>query len=162
MSNFSKTNKIKWAIKKYNELNLDELYEILKIRVDIFIIEQECFYQDLDDKDKVSFHLMGIDINTNKMIAYLRILPPSVSYKEPSIGRVVTVKSYRKMKLGKELMFNGIKFIENKYKNQGIRISGQKYLEVFYNNLGFKTVSDVYLEDGIEHVEMFKEGKCYQ
>jgi ElaA protein len=148
---------IKWIIKKYNELTLNELYEILQIRLDVFVIEQTCFYQDIDGVDDKSFHLMGLDIETNKIVAYSRIVNPGISYKEPSIGRVITVKSHRKLGLGRELMLEATEFTENEYKGQGIRISGQKYLEEFYNDLGFKTVSDIYLEDGIEHVEMFKK-----
>ena len=147
---------IKWTIKKYKELSLNELYEILQIRLEVFVIEQTCFYQDIDGSDDKSSHLFGIDTETNKIVAYSRIVNPGITYKEPSIGRVITVKSHRKLGLGRVMMIKAIEYSENEYKGQGIRISGQKYLEAFYNNLGFKTVSDVYLEDGIEHVEMLK------
>lgn len=151
---------IKWQIKKFNELTITELYQILQARVEVFVLEQNCAYQDIDGKDENSFHLFGIDTeikNGNPIVAYLRILPPGISYKEPSLGRVITVKSVRKQGLGIELMKRAIEFTENKYQGQGIRISGQLYLEKFYNNLGFETVSDVYLEDDIEHVEMLKK-----
>jgi len=152
---------IQWKIKRYNELTIDELYNILKIRAEVFVVEQNCVYQDIDDKDIFSFHLIGIDTDIKghkNIIAYLRILPPKTNYhfKEASIGRVMTVNSVRNQGLGKELVERGIEFTEKEYKGKGIRISGQLYLEKFYNDLGFKTVSDVYLEDGIKHVEMLK------
>jgi len=150
---------IKWQIKKFNELTTKELYQILQIRVEVFVLEQKCAYQDIDNKDESSFHLFGIDTDikdTNPIVAYLRIIAPSISYKEPSIGRVITIKSHRKKGLGVELMKRAIEYSENEYKGQGIRISGQLYLEKFYNDLGFKTVSEVYLEDNIKHVEMLK------
>jgi ElaA protein len=143
-----------WVLKTYHQLTLDELYAILQLRAEVFIVEQNCPYQDLDNKDNKSYHLLGWD--DNLLAAYTRILPAGISFKEPSIGRVVTSPKARGRGAGRELMD---KSIENLYKLFGqvnIRIGAQLYLKKFYASLGFKTESDIYLEDGIEHIEMVK------
>ncbi|MTI65808.1 MAG: GNAT family N-acetyltransferase [Firmicutes bacterium] len=143
-------------VKKYNELTLDELYDILKIRTDTFVVEQNCPYPECDGKDKFSYHMIGK--KNNEIIAYLRILPKGISYKEVSIGRVLVKKDHRGLELGKQIMKRAIKFIREDLKENFIRISAQKYLLNFYINLGFTKESEVYLEDGIEHIEMlFKD-----
>lgn len=143
---------MKNIIKKFNELNLEELYEILKIRSQVFVLEQECLYQDLDNKDKQSYHLYIRE--EQKVIAYCRILEKGVSYKEISIGRVLVDENYRGKKIAKELLQNAINFVVNDLKEESIRISAQAYLIDFYKSLGFKTVSELYLEDNIPHIEM--------
>ena len=146
---------MKWQLKKFDELSTDELYGILKLRAEVFVVEQNCPYQDLDDKDKCSYHLFLED--GGEVIAVSRIIPENVSYDEMSIGRVVVKKTYRGQGISKTMMKNAIKFIIEELKKDKIRLSGQAYLIDFYSNLGFKKVSDVYLEDGIEHFEFFFE-----
>ena len=143
---------MKWEIKKFDELTGQEVYEILKIRSEVFVIEQTCIYEDCDDKDKKSYHLFGVD--NGQIVAYSRILEKGVSYDEISIGRVLTAKRHRRKGLGKVMMLNAIEFIEKHLKEKVIRISAQQYLLNFYSNLGFVKVSEMYLEDDIPHLEM--------
>lgn len=141
-----------WKIKKFNELTINELYEILKIRSEVFVVEQNCVYQDIDSKDKSSYHLFLED--DEEIIAYLRILPKGISYQETSIGRVLTKLAYRKKGLSKEMLKRAIDFITDALEENMIRISAQAHLFELYNSFGFKQTSDIYLEDGIEHIEM--------
>lgn len=141
-----------WHIKRFGELTTDELYDILKLRSEVFVVEQNCVYQDMDSRDKISYHLFLED--EEEVIAYLRILPKGVSYPEASIGRVLTKAAYRKKGLSRDMMNKAIDFIMNTMEEKKIRISAQAYLLKFYNSLGFEPVSDIYLEDGIEHMEM--------
>ncbi len=141
-----------WVLKKFEELNIEELYKILQMRSEVFVLEQECPYQDCDGKDEKSYHLF-LEYNGN-ILCYLRIIPKGISYDEMSIGRVLVSKDRRKKGLSREMMLIAIDFIERKLNEKSIRISAQKYLVDFYKNFGFKEVSDVYLEDEIEHVEM--------
>lgn len=141
-----------WEIKKFEELKTEELYEILKIRSTVFVIEQQCIYQDVDDRDKRAYHLFAME--NGKVVTYLRILGKGISYSEVSIGRVLIDNNYRGRGLARELMLKAIDFIENDLKEEIIRISAQEYLINFYRSLGFKIVSDVYLEDDIPHIEM--------
>jgi ElaA protein len=141
-----------FQIKKFNELSTEELYAILKLRSEGFVVEQQCIYQDCDGKDKTSYHLFSkVD---NEIIFYLRILEKDVSYNEVSIGRVLVSKKYRGKNLGKQMMMAAIEFIEDSLNEKEIRISAQNYLIKFYSNLKFVKVSDVYLEDDIPHIEM--------
>lgn len=141
-----------WKIKKFNELSVEELYKILGLRNEIFIIEQECIYLDCDNKDFKSYHLF-LEEN-DEVIAYLRILEKGVSFDEVSIGRVSVKKSYRGKGISRELMLKGIHFIENDLNEDTIKIQAQAYLLKFYISLGFKKVSEGYLEDGIPHINM--------
>jgi len=143
---------MEWKIKKFNELSLEELYKIIKLRIEVFIIEQNCFYQDCDGKDLNAYHLF-LEEDGN-IIACLRILNKGVSYDEVSIGRVIVKKDYRGKGIAKEMIRKAINLIEKEMKENAIRISAQAHLENFYGSFGFKKVSDVYLEDGIPHVEM--------
>lgn len=143
---------LKWYMKKFNELNIEELYEILRIRNEVFILEQECPYQDCDYKDKHGYHLFSMD--EGKIVSYLRILEKGISYNEISIGRVLVNKNYRGKTFAKEGMLKAIDFIENTLEESSIRISAQKYLVNFYKSFGFVEVSDTYLEDNIPHIEM--------
>ena len=151
---------LEWNIKKFDELSLMELYQIIRARIEVFVLEQNCPYQDLDNLDYNSWHLFAVDklrkSEHTEIVAYLRIVKPKLKYNEASIGRVITTSSYRKKGLGRKLMRKGIQFTEELYGNGGIRISAQKYLEHFYQSLGFISVSDVYLEDGIKHIEMLR------
>lgn len=141
-----------WVLKKFEDLTPHELYAIMQLRNEVFVVEQNCAYQDADNKDLHSFHLMGW--KDNKLVAYTRLLPPGLSYPEPSIGRVVTSPSVRKEGYGRELMKTSIDNIYNLFGHQPVRIGAQLYLKNFYASLGFQQTRDVYLEDGIEHIEM--------
>jgi ElaA protein len=144
---------LEFIIKKFEEFELKDFYEIIKIREEIFIVEQACVYQECDGKDEEAFHLVCME--NGQVMAYLRILERGVSFDEISIGRVLVKKECRGRGLAKKLMGKAIKFIENELNESEIRISAQEYLTTFYESLGFKTVSDMYLEDEIPHVEMF-------
>jgi len=141
-----------WKMKKFNELTGGELYGILKLRNEVFVVEQECIYQDCDNKDKKSFHLFAEE--NGEIIAYLRILEKGISYNEISIGRVVVSKEQRKKGLARKMMIKAMNFINEELNECEIRISAQEYLINFYKSLGFKAVSEVYLEDSLPHKEM--------
>lgn len=134
---------------------MKELYGILKLRAEVFVVEQNCPYQDLDDKDQVSYHLFLKD--DDEIIAVLRIIPENISYGEMSIGRLVVKKHYRRRGISKFMMDKAMGFILDVLKKDKIRLSGQAYLRDFYISLGFKKVSQLYLEDGIEHYEFLYE-----
>ena len=148
---------MKWKIKKFNELSTEELYKILHLRSEVFVVEQECIYQDCDKKDIEAEHLLCID--KGEVVATLRILNKGVSYEEISIGRVAVNKEYRRQDLGRKSMELAIEYIKDKYGDSPIRISAQAYIKEFYKSLGFREVSDVYLEDDIPHIEMLYEMK---
>ena len=147
--------KLEWKLKRFDELTTYELYDILKLRVEVFVVEQNCPYQDLDDKDKLSYHLFLED--DGDIVAVLRILPENLAYEEMAIGRVIVKKSHRKRGISKIMMDKAIRFIIDELKRDKIRLSGQAYLTDFYIDLGFKKVSEAYLEDGIEHFEFLYE-----
>ena len=145
---------ITWEVKKYQDLSLDELHDLVALRIEVFIIEQNCPYQDLDGKDKKALHVIGKIDNT--ITAYTRIFKPGDYFKEASIGRVVVSKNYRHLNYGHQLMISSIEAVETSFYTTEIKLSAQKYLEKFYNNLGFKTIGESYLEDGIPHIAMIK------
>ena len=142
-------------IKKFNELSLDELYEILKIRVSVFVVEQKCPYQEIDDKDKQSYHIYIKD--NNQIKAYLRVLDKGVSFNEASIGRVLTTE--RNKGYSNILIKEGIKVAKEKYHANKIKIEAQSYTKRIYEKHGFKQISDEFLEDGIPHIIMLLENK---
>ena len=141
-----------YTIKPFDQLTPQELYAILQLRNEVFAVEQHCVYPDMDDKDQPAWHLMGQ--KDNKLLAYTRLIPPGISYKEPSIGRVVTSPSIRRSGEGRILMQRSIAWLQNNYPGQPIHIGAQLYLKEFYSSLGFSVCSAIYLEDGIEHIEM--------
>lgn len=144
-----------WHFKNFDELTTKELYEILQLRAEVFVVEQDCPYNDVDGKDEKCGHLWAI--LDGKVIACTRLVPQGISYQEPSIGRVATHTDYRHLKLGYQLMRHSLEIIENVYNSTSVRISAQSYLKNFYEKCGFKQVSDEYLEDGIPHVEMLRK-----
>ena len=151
---------IDWQWKKFSQLSTAELYEILKVRQQVFSVEQNCVYQDVDNLDKFSWHLFcwnQNDHDPNTIAAYLRVVYPTHKYKEPSIGRLLTVKSVRKTGLGKKLLQQALAKINQQYQGVSIRISAQLYLNKFYAEYGFRKVSEPYNEDGIPHIEMLKQ-----
>lgn len=141
------------VIKKYEELTADELYEILKARINVFVVEQSCPYPDLDDKDKGAYHVWLKENGTIK--AYLRVLDAGVSYREASIGRVLTTE--RKKGYGDLIFSKGIEIARERFNADRIKIGAQLYAKGFYERFGFRQVSDKYLEDGIYHIEMILE-----
>ncbi|MCL2864675.1 MAG: GNAT family N-acetyltransferase [Lachnospiraceae bacterium] len=143
---------MEWKLKTFEELTNKELYEILKAREEIFIIEQTCIYPDIDSKDFTAYHLFSEE--NGILTSYLRILPKGIRFKEISFGRVITKENYRRKGLGLELMKKALHFTNTVLKEQSVRISAQAYLLDFYGSLGFKPVSELYLEDGIDHYEM--------
>lgn len=141
-----------FKLKHFSELSVAELYDLLKLRAEVFVVEQNCAYLDTDDKDTDALHLLGYE--GGKLVGYARLLKPGVSYKQASIGRVVVHSAFRKKKAGYELMKRAISACLEKFHVTEIIISAQQYLERFYNNLGFVTESDMYLEDDIPHIKM--------
>ena len=141
-----------WKCKPFRDLSVYELYDILRLRSEVFVAEQNCVYLDMDNKDQHCYHLCGW--KGDKLIAYVRILPPGISFQEPSIGRVVTAPLYRRTGAGRALMKEAIDECYKLFGDVDIRIGAQLYLKKFYESLGFRQTSDVYLEDNIEHVEM--------
>jgi len=146
--------KIDFYIKSFEELTTSELYELLRLRSDIFVVEQECVFLDLDSKDKEAIHIVGV--KNNEIIAYARLFKPGDYYKESSIGRVVVKKEERTYNFGHQLMDFSIKTIEDKFKTKTIKIGAQKYLKKFYESHGFYQIGEEYLEDGIIHIYMYK------
>lgn len=142
-----------WTIQRIEEIDVKTLYNIIALRVEVFIIEQNCFYQELDYKDFHAMHIYATD-DHEQVVAYLRVLDAGVSYDEVSIGRVVVSPKFRGQNLGRELMLKGINHIKTQFGDVPIRISAQAYLIDFYKSLGFESVSEIYLEDDIPHVEM--------
>ncbi|HLP37506.1 GNAT family N-acetyltransferase [Lacibacter sp.] len=148
--------KLNWIVKKFEALTPYELYNIMWLRNEVFVVEQNCVYQDADYKDQKGWHLMGVD-EEGKLMAYVRLLPVGVSYEnEPSIGRVVTNPAARGTGVGRELMQIAIQQCEELFGKTDIKIGAQYYLYKFYSSLGFEQTSDIYLEDGIEHIEMIR------
>ncbi len=146
-----------WILKAFDDLTPKELYKILQLRNEVFIVEQNCPYQDLDNKDLTPFHLMGMRNDT--LLAYSRLLAPGISYSESSIGRVVSSPSARKTGIGKKLMEESIKQIRDLFHTDTIRIGAQLYLKKFYESFGFFQEGDSYLEDNIPHIIMLRKPK---
>ena len=149
---------IDWQIKTFKELNIDELYEILKLRIDVFVVEQTCFYPDLDDIDrhKETIHLFCY--TEGKIAGYLRILAKGQSYDEYiAIGRVIIAVNARGTGLGHQLMAEALTLCKQNFPEQKVKISAQEHLEGFYNRHGFERVSDMYLEDNIPHIAMLQK-----
>lgn len=138
----------------FEALSNTQLYQILRARQEVFIIEQDCNYLDCDGRDILSEHLWISE--NNELAAYARLLPPGVAYEGSSIGRVLTTKPYRGKGLGKQLMEQAIQLLENQYPQSAIYISAQQYLEKFYSDLGFVSTGVTYLEDDIPHVKMIR------
>ncbi len=145
---------MEFLVKKFDELSVHELYAILQLRSEVFVVEQDCVYQDIDFKDQKALHVFGI--KKDVIVAYTRIFKPGDYFNKASIGRVVVKDIERKYGYGYELMKASIDAIDYFYRVTEITISAQMYLTKFYNSLGFKQVGEQYLEDGIPHIEMIK------
>jgi len=149
---------IQWQAKRFNELTLDELYDALKLRIDVFVVEQTCYYPDLDGLDRHPETIHLFCYQGNQMTAYLRILAKGQSYQEhPAIGRVIVAEQARGTGLGHQLIEKAMATCKTEFPNQLIKISAQEHLEDFYNQHNFTRCSDMYLEDGIPHISMLEQ-----
>ena len=144
---------MQWILKKFHDLTVDEFHDILQLRINIFVVEQNCPYPELDDRDKIAFHFFGIN-KENKIIAYTRIFKPGDYYEEPAFGRVAVHQDYRNQKIGFQLVEQTIIEIHKLFGNINIKIGAQTYLNNFYQSFGFHQVGDDYIEDGIPHIHM--------
>lgn len=143
-----------YFIKTFNELTNNELYEILQLRSEVFVVEQNCVFQDIDNKDQQSYHHFCLVDGT--LAGYTRLLPAGLAYKEISIGRVVTSPAFRATGLGKELMQRSVAACEKLFEKNTIRIGAQRHLSKFYNSIGFIESGEPYDEDGILHIQMIR------
>ncbi len=146
-----------WKCVSFQELSTEELYQILRLRSEVFVVEQQCLWLDCDNKDQESYHLMGWQ--ENDLLAYTRLLPAGLSYNEMSIGRVATSPKSRGTGIGKVLMQKSLEEIEKVFGKEPIKIGAQLYLQKFYENFGFTQTSEIYIEDGIDHIEMLRDIK---
>lgn len=147
---------ITWTLKKFETLTVHELYAILRLRTEVFVVEQNCVFQDMDNKDQHCYHLLGWE--GDLLVAYTRIVPVGISYNDaPSIGRVVTSPQARGGGVGRLLMEKSINELFGVYGVSPIKIGAQLYLKKFYESLGFEQSSDIYDEDGIDHIEMTRQ-----
>jgi ElaA protein len=145
---------MEWVLKKYDELRLNELYELLKLRASVFVVEQDCLYLDLDGKDPRATHILGYQ--KNNLVAYSRIFRSGAFEKKHArIGRIVIHKQSRRKGIGLELVKKSIAFCKEHFGNQTIKISAQVYLKNFYNQCGFIEKGEIYSEDGIPHFAMY-------
>jgi ElaA protein len=145
---------ISWNVKPFEELTVYELYAILQLRTAVFVVEQNCVFQDMDGKDQQAYHCMGwLDA---ELVAYTRLFDKNIIYEQASIGRVVLAPKMRKFGLGKELMEVSAHYCEQLFGKQTIKIGAQFYLKRFYESLGFQQISDIYVEDDILHIYMEK------
>lgn len=145
---------LEFKIKRFNELSIVELYELLQLRSEVFVVEQNCVYQDIDGKDEKALHVLGY--YESNLAAYSRLFDKGYYFDESSIGRVVVSPKYRDKKLGHELMKVSIRAISDFYGEETITISAQEYLQKFYEVHGFVKISEMYLEDDIPHIRMKK------
>ncbi|MEO8240593.1 MAG: GNAT family N-acetyltransferase [Flavobacterium sp.] len=146
---------LKWKIKPFEALSVHELYDVLRLRSEIFVVEQNCVYLDLDDKDKVALHLIGE--YDGKVVAYSRLFDAGISFDNASVGRVVVDANYRDKKWGHDLMREAIAGIKSNFNTDKITIGAQLYLKKFYESHGFVQTSEMYLEDDIPHIEMLRD-----
>ncbi len=144
-----------WEIKIFAELSKKELYEILKLRVDVFVVEQECPYPELDGKDERAYHLIGRE--NQQIIAYSRLFLPGNYFEEAAIGRVIVKEEYRKKDIGTDMLEVAVRFLIDEKDAEDIKLSAQNHLKNFYGKHGFEPVSEVYLEDGIPHIDMLRK-----
>jgi ElaA protein len=148
---------IHWITKTFEELTTRELYAILRLRSEVFVVEQNCVFQDMDNADQLAMHIMGFDDVENELVAYTRLFGPGIKFDMCSIGRVVTSPRARRTGMGRKLMEHSIAVVEDRFGKVPIKIGAQQYLEKFYASFGFKQSSEMYLEDDIPHIEMIRE-----
>ncbi len=150
-----------WRVQRFDEIPSRHFYAILAARVAVFVVEQDCPYQDVDGQDFEALHVTAWG-SDDSVLAYARILPPGTRFAEPSIGRVLTTEAARGTGLGRALMEQCLAVTEQRFPGQALRISAQQYLEAFYCSLGFETVHGPYPEDGIPHLEMLRQAVSKQ
>ncbi len=146
---------ITWSIKHFKELSPDELYDILRLRSEVFVVEQECIFQDMDNLDQEAIHVQARI--GKSLVATARILQPGIAYEEPSIGRVVSSPFFRKKRIGIALMQKAIEETDRRYNHRSITIGAQQYLKRFYESFGFEQCSEPYMEDNILHIKMIRK-----
>lgn len=144
------------VVKHFKDLTVEELYEILKLRAEVFVVEQNCIYQDLDDVDKDAYHVYIQD--EGRMVAYLRVVDKGKRLDEVSVGRVISIK--RRIGLGSRLMKTGIQVAKEKYGAKIVKVGAQTYAKPFYEQAGFRQISEEYQEDGIPHIYMVYQEKA--
>ena len=143
-----------FKVKAFKDLTVDELYAILQLRETVFVVEQNCIYNDIDNLDQVCYHLFSEDQNTGKIIAYTRLVPAIIKFDVPAVGRLISDKNFRGKGLGRALMMKSIEKTCRLFNTNVVKISAQTYLLNFYVSIGFKPISQPYDEDGIEHIDM--------
>ena len=141
-------------VKSFDELSTKELYDLLQLRSEVFVVEQDCVYLDIDGKDQRALHILGRE--DGKLVAYARCFQAGDYFDEAAIGRVLVRENYRRLGYGHQITKASIKAIKTKFKADTIKISAQTYLVIFYESHGFKTTGDRYLEDGIPHITMIR------
>ena len=146
---------IDWVLKEFDALTPQEVYKILQLRNAVFVVEQNCVFQDADNNDFASSHFMGL--YDNELVAYTRLVPPGLVYEQASVGRVVTAQNVRRYGVGKKLMQESIQAVYKLYGAGPIKIGAQYYLKQFYESFGFVQQGGIYLEDGIQHIYMLKD-----
>ena len=147
---------INWQWHHFDDLTTEQAHDMFALRQEVFILEQDCIYQDIDGKDKEAYHLLGWQ--DKKLVATLRVFESYQPYfNNASLGRVCTHQSVRRYGLGKELVQRAIIFIQENFPNKAVQIGAQHYLKKFYDDLGFRQISDIYDEDGIDHILMIKD-----
>ena len=140
------------VIKTFEELSTQELYDILQLRSEVFVVEQDCVYQDIDGKDQKALHIIGT--KAGKVVAYTRCFPPGIYFEEAAIGRVVVVEDQRKFGYGHDIMKASMEAIKKRFNTERVKLSAQTYLIKFYQSHGFHTTGEGYLEDVIPHIAM--------
>lgn len=145
---------MKIEIRNFDDFSLNELYEVLRLRSEVFVVEQNCVYQDMDGKDEKALHVLGME--KGEIVAYTRCFKPGDYFEKASIGRVIVKENFRKYGYGHQIMKASIKEIENRYQTYTIRLSAQQYLTEFYETHGFQQTGKGYLEDGIPHIAMIR------
>jgi len=146
---------LKIEVKKFSDLSVAELYDILQLRSEVFVVEQDCVYQDIDGKDHLALHILGF--KNGKIVAYTRCFQPGFYFDEASIGRVIVKATERKFGYGHDIMKASDKAIQKEYNTSNIKLSAQQYLIKFYESHGYQTTGEGYLEDGIPHIAMVKD-----
>jgi ElaA protein len=151
---------IQWQWSRFNDLSIDDLYAVVRLREAVFIVEQNCPYPDADGRDPNAWHLLGWKEYgaERKLVAYARVFEPGVRYAEASVGRIVTASEVRGTGLGRVLMSEALRRVESLVPGQSVRIAAQGRLEKFYVGFGFRTASAPYVEDGIIHIDMIRQG----
>jgi len=144
---------MKWILKNFSDLSVDEIHDVLQLRVNVFVVEQNCPYNELDGKDKIALHLLGFN-KKDEIIAYTRIFKPGDYYKQAAFGRVVVHKEFRNQKIGYNLVNKTIEEMNSLFGNSEIKIGAQTHLKKFYKSFGFKQIGEGYIEDGIPHIYM--------